>query len=286
MSTKEATFKPERKKIIVKPIMRVRNPLVSDPEHEAYFLFGSASNTYSLPIDKYGNLLNPFTSKEEQEWLEKELDLDLNYHKAKDNFWHKYRVRLDKYPKNYELSNPKQYLEYLILKANSLFIAPSTDEMNNKKTYRYVITSEEQDIKNDSIAGNLKMEAYIAYGKIREDRSEMLNFLKVYGKKVSDVSKVEFLNAELVKIIESDTEGFLAIWNDKDNYSIKLLITEAVDCGAIIKKGREFILPGGDPLCNVGDTAILKNAVEYLQSPKNQEILTLITTRVKTAKSK
>ena len=286
MNTKEATFKPEIEKVIIKPIMRVRNPLVADPQHEAFFLFGNATVKYTLPIDRYGNLINPFKSEAEQKWLEQELDMDLNYHKAKDNAWHKMKVALGKDPKALDLLNPKQYLEYIILRANSLFIAPSAEEAKDKMTYRYMITSVDEEIKTKSSDTDNKIEAYIALGELRNSKDDMINFLKVYGKKVSTASKPEFLQGQIKDIIENDTETFLTLIKDKDSYDIKLIIAEGVECGAIIKRGREYTLPGGDVLSNTGETATIKNAVEYLKAKKNQDILTMIKTRIKTAKDK
>lgn len=277
-------FKPPTNKIIVKPIMRARNPLVSDPKHEAFFLFGSASIDYCLPTDRHNNLINPFTSKAEQHWLEKELDLDLNYHKAKDNYWNVIKVRLGKDNKILNLQNPKHYIEYLLLRANKLYIAPSGDKMFDRATYRYALVSEEFETKKTVKSADLKIEAYKALGKLEDDKSAMLNFLKVYGNKVSKVSKKEFLLSEISKIVDEDIKGFLAVIRDKDNYELKLLIAEGVEIGAINKQGRKYFLPGGDPLCGEGDSPILKNVIEYLKSPAQQDIYTTIKARVENSK--
>lgn len=283
----EATkFKPQEKRVVVKPIMsRARNPLITDPEHEAYFLAGNATISYCLPMDTHGNLLNPFTKPGEKEWLEEELDVDLNFHKAKNNFWHKFKVKLGKTNRVLDLQNPKQYLEYLVLKANTQFVAPDGESMLKKATYRYAIVSEEFETKKQVKEADLEIEAYMFLGQLRKDKKDMINFLKVYGgKKVSDVSKEDFLISELKKIVESDLEGFLKVAHDVDNYEIKLLIANAVEIGALIKKGRKYHLPGGDDLCGPGEVPTLANAVTYLQSPGNQDILTLLKTRVEQAK--
>lgn len=285
METKEVTtFRPKEEAIIVKPIMRSRNPLVSDPEHEAFFLVGSATIDYCLPLDQHGNLLNPFTSKEEQAWLEKELDLDLNIHKTSNNYWKKFKVRLGKDAKRLDLRNPKNYIEYLVLKANRLFIAPDGDSMNDRATYRYALVSEEFETKKTVKKSDLLMEAYMVLGDLRKDKQDMMNFLKVYGKKVAPHSKEEFLFTQLQNILDSDIEGFLAVAHDKDNYEFRLLIAEAVEAGAIIKEGRKYSLPGGDLLCNPGEVATLQNAVKYLKYPGNQDLLTAIKARVENAK--
>ena len=59
---KVSKFAGINKKVIVKPIMRARNANITDPEHEAFFLFGNATIDYRLPLDRHGNLKNPFDS--------------------------------------------------------------------------------------------------------------------------------------------------------------------------------------------------------------------------------
>lgn len=277
-------FKPEDKIIVVKPIMRSRNSLITDPEHEAFFLFGTATITYCLPVDRQGNLQNPFKSKEEQEWLENELDVDLNFHKVKDNFWHKARVKMGKDVRKLNLRNPKDYIDYIILRANNLYVAPDGESMTNKATYRYALVSEEFETNQSQKKGDLQIEAYMALGKLKEDKEAMIDFLKVYGRKVSDASKTSFLVTELMKIIETDLTGFLNVVRDKDNYEIKLLIAQAVECQAINKQGRKYHLPGGDDLCGPGDVPTIENVVKFLQSPANQDLLTLLKARVNNAK--
>jgi hypothetical protein len=285
MSTSEkGSFVIPSKTVVVKPILRARNPLISDPEHEAFFLFGNATRDYCLPVDRQGNLISPFTSKEEQTWLEEELDVDLNYHKAKNNFWHTFKVKLGKDIKRLNLENPKHYLEYIMLKANKQEIAPDGDSMSNKATYRYALVSEEFETKKRVTTADMKIEAYMELGKLKDDKQAMIDFLRVYGKKVSDQSKKDFLVDEIQKIIDDNIEAFLGVVKDKENYELKLLIERAVDCGAVIKRGREYFLQGGDPLSGAGDKSILSNVLIYLKAKANQDILLNIQTRVKNAK--
>lgn len=284
-STKEKkVFTPVEKTILVKPVMRSRNTLITDPKHEAFFLFGNATITLTLPMDRSGNLVNPFTSKEEQEWLEDELDIDLNYHKSKNNHWHTFKVVLGKGTKKLQLANPKQYLEYLLLRANGQLIAPNGAAKMDKATYRYSLESEEFENKKVASATDLKIKAYMALGKIKDDKEAMVNFLKVYGKKVAETSKIDFLVSRLTEIVDNDTNKFLSLINDKENYEIRLLIAEGVDCGAIEKRGRAYQLPGGDPLAAPGLPAVIDNVIDYLNGAAQQDVLLAIKTRVKNAK--
>jgi hypothetical protein len=286
MSTTEAKWQIPSGKIKVKPIAKAVNPLVQDPEHEAYFLFGTSTRDYCLPVDRQNNLINPFSSKEEQEWLEDTLDVDLNIYKTKDNYWRTFKVSLGKSDKRLDLSNPKDYLEYLVLKANKLYVAPDGKSQRKRATYRYALVEENFEVKSTANKANKRVSAYKFLGKLEEDRNDMLNFLKVYGKKVSNVSKTDFLVQELEKLIIEDIDGFLAVAEDKENYEIKLLIANGVEAGAIKKDRRKYFLPGGDPLCAEGDVPTLANAVEYLKAKSNQDVLTTLKARISNAKEK
>lgn len=284
-TAKEATtFNGRKEVVVVKPIMRSRNPLISDPEHEAFFLVGTSTVSYSLPVDRQNNLVNPFSSKAEQDWLEKELDLDLNVHKRKDNYWHKFRVRLGKDNRRLDLNNPKDYIEWLVLRANNLYIAPTGESMGDRATYRYALVSEEFETKKSVKRADLEIDAYMHLGKLKDDKEAMLNFLKVYGKKVSPQSKENFLFTELRKLIDTDIDGFLNVAKDKENYDLRLLIANAVEVGAVLKDGRKYSLPGGDDLCAKGEVPTLLNVVNYLKHPGNQDILTALKARVENAK--
>ncbi len=283
-TTVETAWKKPEGKIKIKLIVKSVNPLITDPEHEAYNLFGRSNRAYTLPVDKSGNLMNPFICQEEQEWLEKSLGLDLNYHKSDNNYWHKAEVVLDKTDKIIDLSNPKQYMDYILARANKQFVAPSITEQNKKATYKYVIVAENAEVKATASKANQRIEAYKFLGKIEDDKEAMLNFLKVYGKKVSSASKIDFLVGELEKLITEDIEGFLATSQDKDNYDYKLLIAEAVEAGAVLKDKRKYFLPGGDPLCGEGEAPTLENAVIYLKNKGNQDILVTLKARIKNAK--
>mgnify|MGYP003630433224 CR=1 FL=1 len=286
MSKTEAkTFAPPKEVVVVEPIMRARNPLVDDPEHEAYFLFHTAKIEYSVPLDRQGNIHNPFKSKEEQLWLEIELDTDLNIHKKVDNFWKSHKVRLGKTPRKLHLENPKDYVDYLVLRANPMFVAPTAATMKDKATYRYAMVKEGYKIKERAVKAGSKKTAYKGAARLEaEGREAMIDFLRVYGKKVSPASKIDFLVGQIDEIVETDMEGFLTIIEDKDNYEIKLLLELALECSAITKTGRKYFLPGGDPLCGTGDVSTLSVVIEYLKSPANGDILDMITARVENAK--
>ena len=285
VAKKQPKFSPPKETVLVEPIMRARNPLVGDnKDHEAYFLFGTAKIEYSVPIDRQGNLINPFESEAERAWLEDMLDLDFNIYRKDCILW-RHKVKLGKEQRKLNLENPKDYLDYIVLRTNKLFIAPNAESMYKRATYRYALVSEGYQVRALAKRAGTKKEAYKGAAKLEtQGREAMIDFLKVYGKKVSEASKTEFLVTQIDEIIEKDIEGFLALYNDQENYEIRLLLENAVEAGVVNKNGRKYYLPGGDPLCGEGEAPTITATIEYLKSPANQDIFDMITARVNNAK--
>jgi len=274
-------FMPPRQKVIVKPILRQRG-MINDPTHEAYFLFGRSAIKYCLP-QKGGILVTPFSSKAEQEWLERELDVDLNIYKSKDNYWKskEAKVRMTKDYRTLNLENPHDYRDWLILKACTNQIAPDGQSMMKKKTYRYALVEESFENEKKASKADNKKKAYKLLGALEVSNDKMLSFLKVYGKRVDSNSKRDFLVGLLDEIIEKDIEGFIKLAEDK-TFDVKLLLEDAVEAGALTKTGKEYYLPGGDKLsANDKTPATVTNAVAYLTDPANQDILLQLKARVK-----
>lgn len=284
MRTEEKVWVKPTGKISIKLIVKSVNPVIQDPEHEAFNLFGTSTRDYLIPVDTQGNLHNPFICEEEKDWLEKELDLDLNHHRRENNYWNRAKIVLGKTDKRIDLGNPKEYIDYIIARANKMYIAPDIKASRKKATYKYVIAEEGAEVKATASKANQRIAAYKFLGKVEDDRQAMLDFLKVYGKKVSNVSKVGFLVTQLEELIKTDIEKFLETAEDKGNYDIKLLIAQAVEAGALKKDGRKYFLPGGDSLSGTGDAPTMENAIIYLKNKANQDVLSTLKARVKNAK--
>jgi len=278
----------EGKVVKVMPVVRT-NGFITDPQHEAAFLVGPATNNYSAPVGKNGGIICPL-NRSEIEYFEdpsksgmSHKSGDLSPYKKDNNFWKTYKVRLDKNPRTLKLDNPKEYIEYKLLLANSNAIAPSPKESKRKRTYKYMIVSEDHEV-NTRLSTQAKLqEAYKFFGKIEDNEEEMKNFLKVYGKKVPEDAKSKWLKDQLGLVISENLGAFLDIAKDADRKT-KLIILEAVDAGIINKDGRKFYLQGGEALSAPGDVPVMANAVKFLKAKKNQEILLEIKARLDNAK--
>lgn len=265
----------------VMPVVRT-NGFITDPQHEAAFLVGPATNNYSAPIGRNGGIICPL-SNEEREVLEGIMQKDLSPYKEKDNFWKDYKVRLGKDPRTLRLDNPKEYIEYKLLLANKDRIAPDPKEAKRKRTYTYMIVSEDHEVDTRLSTQAKLQEAYKFFGKIEDNDKEMINFLKIYGKKVPYDANNKWLKDQIGKIITENIAAFLDIARDADRKT-RLLILEAVDAGIVVKDGRKYFLQGGEPLAAPGEVPLMAAAVKFLKLKKNQDILIEIQERLKNAK--
>lgn len=272
VDTSEIHSPLKNKKIEVWPVKKPRG-LVKDPDHEASFLFGTATNKLTVPMDRNGKLVDPL-DPEEREWFEyvdTSLSLepgDTSIYKDKDghNMWTRYKIDLSKQINILDLNDPQDYLDYKVLLANKDKVAPSWEERHDKATYLYALVDQENKAKNEASLADKRKRAYMHYGKVEEDPDEMKKFLRIYGNKPPKNAKVNFLKSELDRIISEDLDGYLAVAEDPD-YDMKDFINSALTIGALIKDHNKYKLPGGDV---IGQS--LKDTIDYLNSPENQDI--------------
>ena len=265
------------KKVKIMPVIR-GNGWITDPTHEAIFLVGPATNNYSAPMGKNGSIVCPLTDEEVKYFENPALSGmshkpgDLSPYKRDHNFWENYKVRLGKEAKILSLDSPKDYIDYKLLLANKDKIASSPKESKRKRTYKYMIVSEDHEVDTRLSKQKKLQEAYMFFGKIDDNKQEMSNFLKIHGKRVPADATENWLKDQLGKMIEDSLDAFLDIAKDSDRKT-RLLILDAVDAGIINKDGRKYFLQGGEPLATAGEVPLMDAAVKFLGLKKNQDIL-------------
>lgn len=283
MKTK-TNFTLPNKKVRVKPNYK-NSGWVKNPKHAAYFKLEGTFDKLMVPQLRNGQLANVLTD-EEKEYLESVMlmeENDLSIYKKKDNFWHSFSVSLGKEPLILDLSDPNDYIKYKVLLANSYVVAPDVKSINNGGKYKYYIEDEEEVTKIQSQKANIYKQAWMGYAKIEDSKEKLRTFLIVFNetftpvtKKLDRSSKLDFLQKEVSQIVENRTSDFVDIITDK-NYDTKALIAEGVQTGVIEKKGSKYYLTGG--VDKIGDDFV--GAIEFLNSPQNQETRLLIEERIK-----
>lgn len=262
-------------KITVKYILNEKTG-ITDRNHP--FFGGLAQGAYInfvVPMLRNGSLKNPLT-KAEKKYLEYAMGLDdnaLSVHKAEDNYWDNYQVRLSKDDYILDLSTPKGYIDYKVLLANTDTVAASMDELNNnpKETYRFVLVSDKEVYDTTSTKVKMKEACMEAYFKIRDDFDSLRCVIQtVTGRPVDAKTDINFLKNKCVEQIEVDPVRFAKVLTDK-LLPYKVLLTRAVDAKLVTKRGT-WHLYEGQVMSDGNDEPTFSVAARFLANPRNQEI--------------
>lgn len=260
----------KNKKIKIKPIIRGGGAYAKG--HDGEFRFTGAKFSTCLRKDRTsGNLIAIF-NPEEREVLENAMSLPkghLNFYDKQSPYWTKFRIQLGKEDRILDLSKIQDFISYKILKEDPR-IAGSWEDRNDDPIFEYALVDEEDSIKVTASATDRKLKAWGMFDKIKENNAKMQKILRLSGtlNKFSQY-KSDFLVAKIGSLLESDQglTSFLEICEDK-HFDCKILIEQALECRALERGAKsQYLLKGGDV---IGDS--LQSTIEYLESPKNQDV--------------
>lgn len=270
----------QNKKVKVIPVKRDNGIFTKD--HDGYFMFTDTKFSVDLPISAKTGQRKAILTKEEQELFEQELNLEKGsmsfYHKDK-GYWTTFRVTLDKEGRTLDLSQPIDYLSWLVLKEQKT-IAPSRKEMFNSGEYKFALVDEDEDIKTTNNKLELMKQVYKHFGKIEDSPKKMQNVLRLYGKYTDNLNP-EFLKAEIQKLIDKDADEFVKIMSDV-KFNTKVTIEKALKIRAVERTASKgYALKGGDL---IGRT--LQETVEWFENPINNDIVLKINAQIQNSEDK
>lgn len=231
--------------------------MITDKDHVGYYRYDGTKISWILPISRSRRTLYPLLNAAEKEFFEKELDIDLNIYKKTDNFWHKFRVEIEKsenfmkFGQELDLSDPMDNLKYRLWKTCP-FVAPSWEERFESGEYILAIVDSDYQEAQKGVKATKNIKAYKHLGKIEGSHTKLYDFLTIYslvhpkGKRPNIDAPLEALISQAQELIENDINGYLEIAEDTD-YDMKLLIHRAIGTEVINKKWntKEYYTPEG-----------------------------------------
>jgi len=280
--TLKETFTLPKKVINVKYIKRKRgmaSDVADDHIISGGMLSGSVKKFYA-PLLSNGSIANVLT-KQEKEFLESATGLNLSVY---GDFWLNHFVALYKDDNKFDLSNPIDYISYKIMLFLTADIAPSWKERNNKQTYQFVITSEDEEITEKKVGFDSKKEAFKLYGKIEDDKDKLVGLLSLLtNRPIAESSTLKWLQTQVEEFIDSKPQLFVNLIKD-ETLETKLLIQAGLESKVILKKSNKYSTEDGLDICENGQIPSFDNAVKYLENPKHQDVRSLIEAKISKSK--
>lgn len=261
--------------ILVKPVEENVATWIEEGR-DGYLRWEGTHMTYDVPLTKNG--IKKILSKEEQAFLEKEIDGTkregwLSPYVKGDNFWkgrHRIKVEIPAKGMELDMNDPLDYIKRLILLANTEDIAPSFAQRLDRK-YKFYLESKDniEKTKSDKVDRQLRAMDFIT--KIKDDRDKMRNILIVLhsGKTgvVSPTISVEGCRNMLMDYVSSNLNAFLRTIEDKElNY--KILYYKAFEKGAFKQEGYQLRAAySGGKL--IGET--IEDGIKYIKDMAEDE---------------
>ena len=268
-------------KVKIKPIIKP-TPFIPNTNHVAAFLAPNAKNRFSVPINQTGYYVDILDEREKDYFESQESGLslekgDLSVYKKENNFWEKFELILGKEEVILDLSNPIDYMKYKLILFLKNYFCFSSDKINTRASYKYLVIDLNQEIEKQSNDFDLKTEAYIRFAELKTSRKKMLDFLKLIGKSFTSNVSDDVMKSEIAKFIESKNgaKQFIEILSDP-NYEYKVLFRDALRIAEIVRKDKIYYTKD---LRELGRNE--EEVIEFLSNPINQEIFIELQHKVK-----
>lgn len=238
-----------------------------DGAPDAEFQLSNTATVLCVQPEKGTGMLNTGLTKEDEIRLEKALGLDPGRLSRTSNFWDqdKFNIRFEKggitlHPK----SKPMDELKWRVMLAHT-WIANSEKTKYDWPFAWYIMTSEEEETMETNKTINTKAEAFKEFLSMSEQ--SLKDFLVAYGKNPGTNAGLDFIKAQVGKIVDTEPSVFLSLITSPD-YKYKIFLRKLVDKGIVRENGGKYTLVGGEVLGFSFDQAI-----DFMLNSKNQEVL-------------
>ena len=234
--------------------------------HDGEVRFTNTFERLTVQRDSASGMLFTGLTESDERRLEKAMLLkEGTLSKYNEEFWPKFYMDIQSKGKVLDLNNPRQELEYLVMKAHSFF-ANSEIERHDSPSAKYVLSSAVEEAKVEGQKTKVRSEAYKLF--LTMSAEELIDVHNVINpnKKLSVSSGLDFINSAVEKIVVDTPEVFLSTLKDT-SFKLKAFVDKCVQAKLVVKNGPKYTLQGGEKL---GLT--LSEAIDYLRNPENQDV--------------
>lgn len=238
-----------------------------DAAQDAEYQLSNTATVLCVQPEKGTGILNTGLTKEDETRLEDSLGLPKGNLSKTSGFWEqdKFNIRFEQggitlYPK----SKPMDEIKWRVLLAHT-WVANSEKTKNDWPFAKYVMTSEEEETKETNKIINVKADAFKEFLSMSEQ--SLSDFLIAYGKNPGKNAGLDFIKAQVGKIVDSEPDTFLTLVKSTD-YKYKIFLRKLVDKGIVRENGGKYTLVGGEVL-----GFSFSQAIDFLLNEKNQDVL-------------
>jgi hypothetical protein len=249
--------------------------------HDGSLRFSNAIESLTVQVNRSTGMLITGLDEETQARLEKKMGLPANHlsrNKKLGEYWKTFAVKVGKNGLTLEpATNTADEIAYRVMLAHTE-VANSVEENRSGKWpfARYVMESQEEEVATINNEINLKLDAYKKLGEMTE--SEKKNFLKVYGKAVGSDAKIDFINAQIGKIVDTEPKFFLETVSNPD-YKAQVFIKDCLASGVLKETAGKYVRFGGDVLAYS-----LPQLIDFLMNKDNSEVVAELKAQLQSTK--
>lgn len=292
-TSEKASYIPQSRKIDVYLHENTPNFIKEQNIERNPFSRGLSENAIiglSVPRKSSGGFKNIFESEEERIWIEKSLGLETNTlnleNHAKSSYLRRKIVRLSVRKRTFDMSNPSDLLDLRILQANDKIVASKQEELRNKKSYRFYLSDQSEEIDRVTLNIGRKSQAYVLLGGMKDNFEIMRQvFIESNGgtRLPSATANPKWMLQQVNAILDKDPEKFIRIAEDP-NLRIKALITTAVFHGVLKRIDGLYYSVDMKALSLPDEKNDMAGAVRFINHPENQEFKLQLMERIENAK--
>lgn len=283
----DVTINPLRNETVVVRFIERDRGITSDKEGDFFGGMGSRSEWPLYVPTKHSSseLMNPLT-KSEKEYFESVLGRDLGIYpkNGQPSYWMTGAqgawncVLLRKSGLILHLDNIRDYFFYKILLLHKELIAGSLEELENnpRSTQLFYMTSEVEEVKSKSVKANMKYEAFMAYGKFKDNRN-VLRYLifMMDGRQEARSSTLDQLQMKVTSYIDNDLKRISQYLEDPLMETKAMLIAAARLNRVVIYDSRTgffYLKEDNRKMCEEHEEPRLTAAAKWVNKAQQRDI--------------